>query len=197
MKVNYPIKYTAMPIIEQVGWNHGLNELERAYGIVYYIVSKSYLLEERKRYDREGKEKKEYEVCFPFQHAEYDKYEREIPTYNLLSNNCTNSSIVGEIFETPEDARIYVDKLNEKLLEKAISELSYMPLANEEQLKRFLLKKEEIENEFVEREAKYKLLENVIGLKSDNISEFDDSTYDFIKTNDIQGPVLSKEIKRK
>ena len=40
MKNNYPIKYAAMPIIEQTGWYPGLHELEREYGIVCYIASK-------------------------------------------------------------------------------------------------------------------------------------------------------------
>ena len=40
MKYNYPVKYAAMPIIEQVGWSQGLNELERNYDVICYIVSK-------------------------------------------------------------------------------------------------------------------------------------------------------------
>ena len=39
MKINYPVKYAAMPIIEQVGWSHGLHELERKYDVVCYIIN--------------------------------------------------------------------------------------------------------------------------------------------------------------
>lgn len=34
MKYNYPVYYVAMPIIEQVGWTHGLHDLEKDYGVV-------------------------------------------------------------------------------------------------------------------------------------------------------------------
>ena len=49
MKINYPVKYALMPIIEQVGWTHGLHELERDYDVVYYVVSKCYLINDTKK----------------------------------------------------------------------------------------------------------------------------------------------------
>ena len=54
MKNNYPIKYAAMPIIEQTGWYPGLHELEREYGIVCYIVSKCYVVGREEKYNRYG-----------------------------------------------------------------------------------------------------------------------------------------------
>ena len=60
MKNNYPIKYAAMPIYEQTGWTHGLNALERNYDVVAYIVSKCYLISERKEYERNGKQINNY-----------------------------------------------------------------------------------------------------------------------------------------
>lgn len=49
MKQNkYPITYAVMPITEQVDWYPGLNELEREYGTVAYIISKCYLISEKR-----------------------------------------------------------------------------------------------------------------------------------------------------
>ena len=93
MKYNYPVKYTAMPIIEQVGWSHGLNELERNYDVVCYIVSKCYLISDRTKYNENGENEKEYEVVFPYQRRQYyDSWERVTPSFN---NGCINSNFVN------------------------------------------------------------------------------------------------------
>ncbi len=39
MRINYPIKYTIIPIIEQGSWIHGLNEFERDYDVICYIAT--------------------------------------------------------------------------------------------------------------------------------------------------------------
>ena len=83
MKYNYPVKYAAMPIIEQVGWSHGLNELERNYDVVCYIVSKCYLLSDKTKYKENGKNEKEYEVVI---HIKKDNtiIGRELPLHLMF-----------------------------------------------------------------------------------------------------------------
>lgn len=104
MKCNYPVKYVAMPIIEQIGWCHGLNELERNYDVVCYIVSKCYLLSDKIKYKENGKSLKEYEVVFPYQKRQYYSWERVIPEFNLINYACTNSNLVDKVFDNYEEA---------------------------------------------------------------------------------------------
>lgn len=110
MKINYPVKYTAMPIIEQVGWNNGLNELERNYDVVCYIVSKCYLLSDLTRYKEDGQSVREYEVVFPYQLGDYNNWKRTIPLFNLYSGNSINSNRVNFVFDSYEEALKYATK---------------------------------------------------------------------------------------
>ena len=105
MKINYPIKYAAMPIIEQVGRCYGINELEREYDIVCYIVSKCHLISDLTKYTEDGCIIKEYEVVFPYQLSEFDTWKRIMPTYNLIHGYCTNSTKVDEVFNSYEEVQ--------------------------------------------------------------------------------------------
>ena len=151
MKINYPIKYAAMPIIEQVGWSHGLNELEREYDVVCYIVSKCYLLKDSTKYMENGKSIKEYEVVFPYQSNGNGKLTRTIPEFNLFSYACTNSNKTDGVFDTYEEALVHATEKNEKLCEKTWMWLPY----SSDLLEKIHAKKEE----FSSRLAKYKKLE--------------------------------------
>lgn len=155
MRYNYPIKYAAMPIIEQVGWSHGLHELERNYDVVYYIVSKCYLLNDKTKYKENGKIEKEYEVIFPYQKGQYSSWLRAIPEFNIYSNDCTNSCLVEKVFDSYEEALEVVTQKNKKLSDK---------------------KKRE---EFNKRFSKYKVLEqqilvNTSDLEQSNVKELNE-----------------------
>lgn len=151
MKINYPIKYAAMPIIEQVGWVHGLNELERDYGVVCYIVSKCYLLNDSTKYMANGKSVKEYEVVFPYQSSINGKWEKTIPTFNLFNYVCTNSNKTDGVFDTYEEALVHATEKNEKLCKKT---WMWLPCSSD-----LLEKIHEKKEEFSGRLAKYKKLE--------------------------------------
>ena len=151
MKINYPIKYAAMPIIEQVGWIHGLNELERDCDVVCYIVSKCYLLSDSTKYMGNGRNVKEYEVVFPYQSNGYGKIVRTIPKFNLISYVCTNSTKTDGVFDTYEEAIAHATKKNEKLCENT---WIWLPYSSD-----FLEKVHEKKEEFSVRLAKYKKLE--------------------------------------
>lgn len=168
MKYNYPIKYAAMPIIEQIGWSHGLNELERKDGIVCYIVSKCYLLNDKIKYRENGQSEKEYEVVFPYQKDEYHNWERVTPSFNVFSHACTNGEIVEEVFDTYEKAIIFATKKNEELCKK-----TWINLAYTRDFHKQVLKKEEAFNKIL---SKYKvleqlMLENMLDLEQSNVKE--------------------------
>lgn len=161
MKINYPVKYAAMPIIEQVDWSHGLHDLEREYGIVCYIVSKCYLVNECKHYKKNGYVEKEYDVVFPYQHDQFNRWKREIPTYNCMNGYCTNSNKVDEIFDKYEDALNYAKKKNDKICEDSWTYLSYS--------KDFINKVQEKRDAFNSKLVKYKLLEEQILLNTQDL----------------------------
>lgn len=152
MKYNYPVKYTAMPIIEQVGWNHGLHELERAYDVVCYIVSKCYLISDRIKYKENGESEKEYEVVFPYENGQYsNSWEKVTPSFN---HGCVNSTFVEKVFDTYDDALEFATNKNKDLCEKT---WIYLPYTKD--MKNQIAKKVE---EFNDKLSRYKLLEQQI-----------------------------------
>ena len=153
MKINYPVKYAAMPIIEQVGWSHGLHELEREYGVVCYIVSKCYLIGDLTRYKENGNVVKEYEVVFPYQPGEFDRWKRFNPSYNIYGQS-TNSNKVDKVFDSYEEALNDATDKNEKLCEKT---WVYLPCSKD-----IMDKIQEKKDEFDAKLAEHNLLEKQI-----------------------------------
>lgn len=161
MKINYPIKYAAMPIIEQVGWSHGLHELEREYGIVCYIVSKCYLISDLTKYKEDGRSDKQYEVVFPYPPGEFSRWQRVTPSYNLIHGYCTNGNKIDTIFDTYEDALNFVTAKNEELCKKSYIYLPYS--------ENYAAKIQAKKDEFSEKLAEYKLLEEQILLHTEDM----------------------------
>ena len=153
MKINYPIKYAAMPIIEQVGWSHGLHELEREYDVVCYIVSKCYLISDLTKYTEDGRNVKQFEVVFPYQPGEFSRWKRVVPTYNACGYPI-DSNKVDVIFNSYEEALKYATEKNEKLCEKSWIYLRCT--------KDIMEKIQEKKDEFDSKLAEYKVLEEQI-----------------------------------
>ena len=153
MKINYPIKYAAMPIIEQVGWSHGLHELEREYDVVCYIVSKCYLISDLTKYTEDGRNVKQFEVVFPYQPGEFSRWKRVVPTYNACGYPI-DSNKVDVIFDSYEEALKYATEKNEKLCEKSWIYLRCT--------KDIMEKIQEKKDEFDSKLAEYKVLEEQI-----------------------------------
>ncbi len=151
MKYNYPVKYAVMPIIEQVGWSHGLNELEREYDAVCYIVSKCYLLGDKTKYKENGKTEKEYQVVFPYQKG--INYNWEWERINPTINNSTN---VEKVFDNYDEALEFATQKNEELCNKACRYLSHTKVS------------EKIQN-FNDKLSEYKMLEQQILLNTSNL----------------------------
>lgn len=150
MKNNYPIKYAVIPMYEQTGWIHGLNELERDYNVVAYIVSKCYLISETKEYNSNGKANNKYEIVFPYKKTDvYGSWIRTEPNFNH-SNKCTNSIIVDNIFDNYNDAKNLCQQKNEELLIQKISQIPFDKL--KEQLEKIKSKHNEIVDNYTKLE---------------------------------------------
>jgi len=165
MKNNYPIKYAAMPIYEQTGWNHGLNSLERNYDVVAYIVSKCYLINENKEYKMDGKIKNNYEVVFPYSNSvsnHYNEYKRKEPEYDI-NYQCSNSIVVKNVFDTYEEATKEVKKLNSGILNK-----QFLYLSSEE----FLENHDKLIHNHNEKLENYKLLEETIKKHTEDLDTY-------------------------
>ena len=187
MKCNYPVKYAAMPIIEQIGWSHRLNELERNYDIVCYVVSKCYLLSDKIKYEESGKKLKEYEVVFPYQKGQYYSWKRVIPEFNLINYACTNSNLVDKVFDNYEEALEFATQKNKELCDE-----TWVYLPHTEDLADRISEKKQ---EFNDKLSSYKMLEqqiliNTSDLEQSNVKELDN----LIMNNKGKIKVLSRNL---
>jgi len=186
MKINYPIKYAAMPIIEQVGWSHGLHELEREYDVVCYIVSKCYLISDLTKYTEDGRNVKQFEVVFPYQPGEFSRWKRVVPTYNACGYPI-DSNKVDVIFDSYEEALKYATEKNEKLCEKSWIYLRCT--------KDIMEKIQEKKDEFNTKLDEYKLLEQQILLHTKDMEIGSNKRLsNVIKIINDSGRVLSANI---
>lgn len=111
-----------MPNEEQTGWIPGLHELEREFDVVAYIVSKCYVIREKKEYFSDGTSKIEYEVVFPFAKrtdTQYDEFVPTVPEYNLYSK-CTNSVYVNRLFDSFDEAPGIADKAAKEIIGRIV-----------------------------------------------------------------------------
>lgn len=125
-ELKYPIKYAIMPIEEQTGWYPGLNELERVYDVVANIVSKCYVVGERKTYLSDGTFEIQYEVVFMYDknNASYGRFVPSVPEYNFYFQ-CTNSIVVEQLFNSFEEALVVANQHNNDILYHEIGCLSF------------------------------------------------------------------------
>lgn len=120
-ELKYPIRYAIMPIIEETN-----NE------IIFYMVSKCYVISEKKEYLKDGKCKITYEIVFPyFEKMNFPNYienldyfyevnldlfknmKRIFPEYNIYKQ-CSNSTIISQLFSSLDDALYVANKMNEE-----------------------------------------------------------------------------------
>lgn len=161
-ELQYPVQYAVMPVEEQISYSPWLNELRPGCVVVANIVSKCYVIGERKEYSN-GKTKIKYEVVFPYTKKEpyyYSKFEPTVPEYNLYSA-CTNSIFVDQLFSSFEEAFIAADQSNSKIL---YHEIGYLPF--DENFKKNV---EIIKSTYQEILNKYKKVEDTIKAKTNNM----------------------------
>ncbi len=179
--LKYPIKYAVMPIKEQIGWSHGLNELEPEYGVVANIVSKCYVIGERKKYFSDGTFEIKYEVVFLYnkQYTNYyDNFKPTIPEFYAY-HECANSLFVDQIFNSFEEALTIASQLNDKiLLQKIALHLD----------KDFQKKIETIEKDHQNTLDKYKKIEEMIQQKTSDVEITKESTLENIIQKIVENP---------
>lgn len=163
MKYNYPIKYAVMPIYEQVGWCHGLNDLERKYEIVYNIVSKCYVINETINYFATGKSEKRYDVVFPYiKSGMYEEWNRVFPSYNEDLQN-SNLTTVDNIYDDFDKALENANMKNMEVLEKM--ELG-IPHTSDGTYKNRI---DGVKKIYKKREKKYKKIEELIDIDTQDM----------------------------
>ena len=118
MKNNYPIKYALVPIVEEIGWKGNYYQLEN-YGLMYYIVSKCYLVGEEKDYKENGSFKTLYNVVFPYKECRNELIRTE-PEFYPINNKCMNCFQTDELFSTFEEASRRKEEKNSELERKKI-----------------------------------------------------------------------------
>lgn len=146
MKFNYPVKYAAMPIIEQCS-------------VVGYIVSKCYLLKDSIRYKEDGISVKEFEVVFPYRIKNYNIWERVEPRYSIIGF-CENSSITDFVSDSYEEASRKVLLENKNLF---VNFCEYLSGEDQEEAIR------KAKDNFFEKMAIYKMLEQQISMHTEDI----------------------------
>lgn len=157
----YPIKYAAMPIVSQVGWIPGLNELEREYEVTAYIVSKCYLIKESTIYGSDGGKHVSYNVVFPFQRENAATFKRNYPDYNHFNGECHNQISVEKVFDSYEDAASLVQEKNQELFDKNVS---FLPFDDN-----FIKKLNENKKDFANKMKNWKQLEEKIATETQDM----------------------------
>lgn len=141
------------------------------------LVSKCYKLGERIKNKEDGQEEKKYEVFFPYHKGEFGRWQREIPTFNIWSHECTDSKFVEKIHNSYEDALEEATEKNQKLFNKLYQKALYS--------KDYLTLIDEVTKEFNERLSRYKILEEQI---LSNVPDLDNS-----KVKELSNLVIIKK----
>ena len=156
MKNNYPIKYALMPIEAHTGWDYGLSAITPKYENIYYIVSKCFIISESTKYERNGRERKNYKIAFPLIiNNNYKEIflDRNKGLYGL-HETYVDTTAVDEVFDTFENAQKRKNEKNEKVFLTQINKLVINDKLDEELTK--------LENEFNNLAKKYDQIETMI-----------------------------------
>ena len=196
MRINYPIKYAVIPITEDVVNSYGAQE--RIF--VCYIVSKCYLLEERKKYTIDGRTEKEYRIVIPYEKHDYNTWRRVEESCNLVGWDCVNSITTDAVYDTIAEARIAKERKNQKLLDSMFSCMPYdIFIKNSKQVRSNFKKKlnfyEKFEDE-IERKTKELCInrlpkeQSVIVKRNNEREKIKKSLYYIISYNDDKNSIV-------
>lgn len=170
MENNYPIKYTVMAIRELIGWRPGLSMVGRKSYIAAYIVSKCYVISEKKEYKKNGDINYTYEVVFPIKVINPDaSFERQVPEYNS-DDECINKIIVNDLFDNFDDAYVLANRKNNELL----IEISNIPYDD-----KYFSKIKTERRKYKEKLEKYRKIESMLEskMKIEQVYEELNNTY--------------------
>ena len=154
MKNNYPIKYAAMPIMGYVAW--------RREGVIGYIASKCYEIQEIKQYNRDGTTKTTYSVVFPYA-KEVDnnrvmQWERIEPSGEQNQTAVT----VENVYNTLKGAKQEAERKNKKILTSKINNIFTSP-------EKFPQQRKIVEEEHQQQMELFKRLEQEIEEKTEDL----------------------------
>ena len=144
MKNNYPIKYVVIPLED------------------FYIVSKCYVINEVKEYKSNGDSTVNYRVVLPYQYNCTLGWKRVEVLYNSYLQSI-NSTVVKELFDNREDAKIRANELNTLVLNRKIENSSIGEISK-------------IKENYLKNVAKYKELEN----------SFEEGTKDLVVNDEVK-----------
>ncbi len=172
MELNYPVKYALMPVREQVG---------REYEIVMYIVSKCYLISEKKIYSGDGKCSCSYEVVFPIIIDDERNIFVSLPQYSD-KEECVNSLIVDRLFDNFMEASKVASKKNQKILDSRLDDVPYKS--------RYLFQEQVtlVRRKFQELQQKYQRIEEINDLRSDLVVSGNDSEFNRLVKMMVDSP---------
>ena len=108
MENNYPVKYTLQPVYEQFGHLNGVFGNEPNYSISFYVVTKCYVVEDIKKYFKDGSTEQYYNVVFPIKFLTTDSLlndseDFQEPEFNY-NNECYNKNKTSKIYDSFEEA---------------------------------------------------------------------------------------------
>ena len=194
MKLNYPIKYAAMPVeYPEEYYDVSFFGCDEPYKKLY-IVSKCYQISKKEHNLQNGTTKMEYEVVFPYQQVDkMFQFERREPTYGI--KRCNNSVILEGAFDCYEDALKEAERLNQKKLIECFQEVNYDSQKEKRtrQLREIALKEYKKYEKLIEENTNDLLLEKEIkeqsfiriNKKKDKVEIWDMSIYEyFLLSND-------------
>ncbi len=155
MKNNYPIRYALVPMYEYC-WRLGEKEEE----IVAYIVTKCYLVNETKKYERNGNVELRYHVVCPYQYLDFDIWHRVEPKFNM-NRNCCNGFITDKVYTSLEKA---IDAKNKKNADIVANKCCHIRIDEN-----FEQNVKNIKNEYAEKFAYYDEVESKINSNTEEL----------------------------
>lgn len=176
MELNYPVKYALMPVREQIEFKS-----DREYEIVMYIVSKCYLISEKKIYSGDGKRRYSYEVVFPIVIDDVRNVSVSLPQYSN-DGHCVNSLLVERLFDDFDEASKLATKKNQKILDRKLDEIPYKT--------RYLFQEQIalVRSKYQQLQQKYRRIEEINDLRSDLVVSDDDSEFNKIVKMMVDNP---------
>ena len=154
MKNNYPIKYAAMPIIGYVAW--------RREGVIGYIASKCYEIQEIKQYNRDGTTKTTYSVVFPYTKEVDNNRVMQWERIEPLGEQDQTSVTVENVYNTLEEAKQEAERKNKKILTSKINNIFTSP-------EKFPQQRKIVEEEHQQQMELFKRLEQEIEEKTEDL----------------------------
>jgi hypothetical protein len=128
--INYPIKYAVLELKSRGGWLVGFRDITQGF-----IASKCYVVETNIVYHQDGSHSITHKVVFPYedidclksslQYGRKNIGEEQIPSYDACDHPYP-VNIVGDLFDSYEEAKKYAEAKNEAYKRNLITNVSML-----------------------------------------------------------------------